>query len=59
MIEVPDGVAALGDDAVQRVHDLVRAAERGQAQELRRSLDDTLRIVPRPLRGIVKKIVGA
>lgn len=59
MIEVPEGVAALGEDVAGRVEALVRDAELRQAQELRRSLDDTLRIVPRPLRGLVKKIVGA
>lgn len=59
MIDVPDGVAGLGEDAVTRVKDLVRDAEVRQARELRRSLDDTLRIVPRPLRGLVRKIVGA
>lgn len=57
-VEVPEGIAALGDDAVDTVHTLVHEAERSQAQELRGALDRTLSIVPRPLRGAVKKVVG-
>jgi hypothetical protein len=56
---VPDGIAALGPDAVATVQTLVQDAERAQARELRASLDRTLSIVPRPLRGVVKKLAGA
>jgi hypothetical protein len=55
-VKVPPG---LGPDAEARIAELVRAAEARQTQELRRALDHTLRIVPRPLRGIVRKMVGA
>jgi hypothetical protein len=58
-VPVPDGIAALGDDAVATVQALVHEAERAQARELRGALDRTLKIVPRPLRGVVKKVVGA
>lgn len=58
-VPVPDGIAALGDDAVATVQTLVYDAERAQARELRDALDRTLSIVPRPLRGVVKKVVGA
>lgn len=58
-VPVPDGIAALGDDAVATVQTLVHDAERAQARELRDALDRTLSIVPRPLRGAVKKVVGA
>lgn len=58
-VDVPAGIAALGDDAVDTVHTLVHQAERRQAQELRDALERTLKIVPRPLRGPVKKVVGA
>lgn len=58
-VPVPDGIAALGDDVVATVQALVHDAERAQARELREALDRTLSIVPRPLRGVVKKVVGA
>ncbi|MBJ7520098.1 MAG: hypothetical protein JHC84_10415 [Solirubrobacteraceae bacterium] len=58
-VELPDGITALGPDAVDTVHTLVHQAERRQAAELRDALDRTLKIVPRPLRGAVKKVVGA
>lgn len=58
-IEVPPGIAALGPEAEQRLQGLVDAARERQSAELRRALDDTLRIVPRPLRGLVRKMVGA
>jgi hypothetical protein len=55
-VKVPKG---LGPDVEQRIGELVREAEQRQAEELRRALDHTLRLVPRPLRGLVRKIVGA
>ena len=58
-VALPPGVAALGDDVEERVLGMVEAARAQQAAELRRALDDTLRIVPRPLRGLVRKVVGA
>lgn len=58
-VAVPPGVAALGPDVEQRLEGLVAAARRRQSAELARALDDTLRIVPRPLRLVVRRIVGA
>ncbi|MFA9269188.1 hypothetical protein LRS13_00175 [Svornostia abyssi] len=58
-VELPEGIAALGNDAIDTVHTLVHQAERRQAHELREALERTLKIVPRPLRGAVKKVVGA
>lgn len=58
-IALPPGIAALGPDAEQRLHGLVEAARARQSAELARALNDTLRIVPRPLRGLVRKVVGA
>ena len=58
-MELPKGIAALGPDARQRVDALVASAQERQAQELRSALEQTLRIVPKPLRGLVRKMVGA
>lgn len=58
-IKVPPGIVALGPDVEERLDGLVAAARARQAAELERALDDTLRIVPRPLRGLVRKVVGA
>lgn len=57
-VRVPAGVAALGPDVEARLTELVADARRRQSAELSRALDDTLRIVPRPLRLVVRRIVG-
>lgn len=59
LIEVPPGVATLAPDVQERLAGLVDAARARQSRELKRALDDTLRIVPRPLRGLVRKVLGA
>lgn len=58
-VDLPDGIAALGPDARQRLDGLVAAAQQHQQQELRDALEETLRIVPKPLRGLVRKVLGA
>ncbi|MEJ7891422.1 MAG: hypothetical protein WKF94_02130 [Solirubrobacteraceae bacterium] len=58
-MELPEGVAALGPDAQARVRALVADAQRRQSEELSSALEQTLRIVPKPLRGVVRKLVGA
>jgi hypothetical protein len=57
-VAIPPGIAALGADVEDRIAALVRDARVEQGRELARALDDALRIVPRPLRGIVRKIAG-
>jgi hypothetical protein len=59
VIEQPEGVKALGPEAQERVRALVDDVRERQAQELRDALEHTLRIVPKPLRGVVRRIVGA
>lgn len=56
---VPAAIRELGPEAVARLEALVSAAEREQVAESERSLETALRIVPRPLRGVVKKVLGA
>ena len=57
-VVVPKGIASLGPDVEERIAALVSEARAEQSRELARALDDTLRIVPRPLRGVVRKIAG-
>ncbi len=56
---VPAGIRELGPEAVERLEAMVATAEREQVAESERSLDTALRIVPRPFRGAVKKVLGA
>lgn len=58
-LQVPGGIEALGPEAVGLVERLVAAAEDRQDAELRDALEKTLRLVPRPLRGVVRRILGA
>lgn len=55
--EPPAGLD-LSEADVQRLADLVRTARREQGEELEASLLKALDIVPRPLRGTVRKVVG-
>ncbi len=55
----PPAIAALGPDALARLETLLRAAERRQLDELAAALEHALRIVPRPVRPIIRKVVGA
>ena len=55
----PPEITALGPDAVARLETLVRGAEQRQLNELAAALEHALRIVPRPVRPIIRKVVGA
>jgi hypothetical protein len=55
--EPPAGLT-LSEADTQRLADLIRAARRAQGEELQASLEKALEIVPRPLRGTVRKVVG-
>ena len=55
--EPPAGLSLTEDDT-QQLADLVKAARASQAAELEASLTKALEIVPRPLRGTVRKVVG-
>jgi hypothetical protein len=58
-LEIPPGISALGPEAVGLVERLVAAAEERQDAELRGSLEKSLRMVPRPVRGVVRRVLGA
>ena len=51
----PDGVAALPDAERARLLDVIEHARRKQAQDLEASFHATLKHIPFPLRGVVKK----
>ncbi len=57
-VEVPPGIAGLAPDAADRVQALVEQARARQLRELGEALDHTMRLVPRPLRGVVRKVLG-
>jgi hypothetical protein len=57
MSELPPGIVALGPEAVERIDALVRDAHERQRRELAGALEHTLTIVPRPLRGLVRKVL--
>jgi hypothetical protein len=53
----PAGITALGPDVADRVRELVAAAERRQDAEVEAALQDGLRTIPRPLRGVARKVL--
>lgn len=56
-LELPPGIVALGPDACREVSALVLAAERAQSAEVEHALQEGLRAVPRPLRGLARKVL--
>jgi len=57
--KLPDGIAALGPEVAEQIDTLVTRAARRQDAELNEALVATLRIVPKPLRGVARKVLGA
>jgi hypothetical protein len=55
----PDSVLALDAAARQDLADEITAALRRQARDLQAAYDASMRHVPFPVRGIVKKVLGA
>ncbi len=54
---VPDGLEALSEDELDEFAGVVRAAKRRQSQELELAVEQALDIVPRLLRGTMRKIL--
>ncbi len=54
---VPDGLDALSEDELDEFAGIVRAAKRRQSQELELAVEQALDIVPRLLRGTMRKIL--
>ena len=58
-VRIPKGLAKLGPGVKDEIATLVKEAERRQDRELNDALKAALRGVPRPLRGVVRKVLGA
>jgi hypothetical protein len=54
---VPAGLDALSEDELDEFAGIVRAAKRSQSQELELAVEQALDIVPRLLRGTMRKIL--
>jgi hypothetical protein len=54
---VPEGLDALSEDELDEFAGIVRAAKRSQSQELELAVEQALDIVPRLLRGTMRKIL--
>jgi hypothetical protein len=54
---VPEGIEVLSDDELTLLADLLRAAKASQARELDDGVEGALDIVPRLMRGPVRKIL--
>lgn len=54
---IPEGLQALSADQLQTLAGLLAAAKARQAQELRQGVEESLEIVPRLMRGPVRKIL--
>ncbi|TCJ29887.1 hypothetical protein [Nocardioides jejuensis] len=54
----PPAGLTLTEDETQQLADLIKTARATQGAELEASLLKALEIVPRPLRGTVRKVVG-
>lgn len=54
---LPAGITDLGPEITERVQALVADAERRQVAEADAAMEHALQIVPRPLRGIVRKVL--
>lgn len=55
--EPPVGLT-LSEADTEQLAELIKEARRAQGEELEASLHKALEIVPRPLRGTVRKVVG-
>lgn len=54
----PEGIRALSDERQQVLADAVRRTRREQAAALATASEESLKYVPAPLRGAVRKAVG-
>lgn len=54
---VPDGLSTLKDDELTHLAELLRAAKQRQSQALETAIEEALGIVPRIVRGSVRKVL--
>lgn len=55
---LPEGLAQLGVEDRQRLLDTITSARKRQAQQLREATESGLQLLPRLMRGPVKKAIG-
>lgn len=58
-VDPPDSVLALEESARAQLAEIITEARRQQARDMQAAYDASMRHVPFPLRGIVKKVLGA
>jgi len=56
-LTVPREIDELGPEVAARVTALVEAAEERQSREAEQAVEQALAIVPKPLRGLVRKVL--
>lgn len=56
--EAPASITALGSNAAGRVAGLVRNAEHRLAEEGAAAAESSLKLVPRPFRPLIRKVLG-
>jgi len=56
-LTVPREINELGPEVAARVTALVEAAEERQSREAEQAVEQALAIVPKPLRGLVRKVL--
>jgi hypothetical protein len=56
--KVPASIGKLGAEVESRILELVHESERRQAQEGMAAAETSLGLVPRPLRPLVRKVLG-
>lgn len=54
----PAGLATVSDTHAHELADLLRQAREAQQVELSAAIDEGLNVLPRPLRGTVRKVMG-
>jgi len=54
---IPEGMEVLADDELELIADLLREAKARQARELEEGVEGSLNIVPRLMRGPVRKML--
>ena len=59
MATIPAGITALGPEVECELERLIAAARKRDDRELAAALNDALKVIPLPLRGMARKVLGA
>lgn len=58
-VVIPPGITSLGAGVVGELEELLETARGRDDHELEVALDHALRVIPAPLRGVARKVLGA